>query len=74
MTMRVNGPNGIVVNFPDGTDAQTVDKVMREALGMTGKPQVSRAQSDFENAPFYARPFIAAHDLAKIGADTLSGG
>ena len=32
MTMRVNGPNNIVVNFPDGTDAQTVNKVMKEAL------------------------------------------
>ena len=74
MTMRVNGPGGIVVNFPDGTDAQTVDKVMREAVGVTGESKVSHAQSQFDNAPFYAKPFIAAHDLAKIGADTLSGG
>lgn len=33
MTMDVRGPNGIVVRFPDGTDAATIDKVMREATG-----------------------------------------
>lgn len=33
--MKVNGPNGITINFPDGTDPQTIDKVMREAVGKT---------------------------------------
>ncbi len=47
MTMRVNGPNGIVVNFPDGTDAQTVDKVMREATGSAGQP----AHHDWSELP-----------------------
>lgn len=47
MTMRVNGPNGIVVNFPDGTDAQTVDKVMREATGNAQQP----AHHDWSELP-----------------------
>jgi hypothetical protein len=32
MTMRVTGPNGIVVNFPDGTDSNTVNSVMGQAM------------------------------------------
>src|SRR5687768_1576945 len=32
MTMRVTGPEGVVVNFPDGTDPATIDRVMREAV------------------------------------------
>src|SRR5687768_10351017 len=32
MTMRVTGPEGVVVNFPDGTDPATIDRVMREAM------------------------------------------
>ena len=31
-TMKVRGPNNLVVNFPAGTDAATIDKVMHEAL------------------------------------------
>lgn len=31
--MNVQGPGGIVVQFPDGTDAATIDKVMRQATG-----------------------------------------
>lgn len=31
MTMSVRGPDGVVVNFPDGTDAATIDRVMRDA-------------------------------------------
>ncbi len=32
MTIRVTGPEGVVVNFPDGTDPATMDRVMREAM------------------------------------------
>jgi len=39
MTITVNGPGGIAINFPDGTDATTIDRVMRQATGMTGQPQ-----------------------------------
>ncbi len=31
--MNVAGPGGIVVAFPDGTDAATIDSVMRQATG-----------------------------------------
>lgn len=33
MTITVNGPNGITINFPDGTDSDTIDRVMGEAAG-----------------------------------------
>lgn len=33
MGITVNGPNGIVINFPDGTDDATISKVMTEAAG-----------------------------------------
>lgn len=36
MTMEVRGPNGIVVNFPDGTDPATINKVMQEAAAKSG--------------------------------------
>jgi hypothetical protein len=44
MTMRVNGPNGIAVNFPDGTDPSTIDNVMRDAVNRTEAQQ--RVQSE----------------------------
>ncbi len=33
MTMNVQGPGGITVAFPDGTDAAIIDQVMRQAAG-----------------------------------------
>lgn len=30
----VNGPNGVTIRFPAGTDPATIDRVMREATGM----------------------------------------
>lgn len=33
MTMNVQGPGGITVAFPDGTDPATIDQVMRQATG-----------------------------------------
>ena len=33
--MNVQGPGGAVVSFPDGTDAQTVDRVMRQHFAQT---------------------------------------
>ena len=43
MTMSVQGPGGIVVDFPDGTDAATIDKVMRQATG-GDQPPAARDQ------------------------------
>lgn len=31
MTMKVKGPGGVTVEFPDGTPPETIDQVMREA-------------------------------------------
>lgn len=42
MTMKVHGPNGVTVNFPDGTDNQTINRVMNEAM--------SKAQSGGNDA------------------------
>lgn len=42
MTMTVEGPGGISVDFPDGTDHETINKVMSQAAGgnkpFVGKP------------------------------------
>lgn len=42
MTITVRGPNGVIVNFPDGTDRGTIDKAMRlSAAGQAPtKPQI----------------------------------
>jgi hypothetical protein len=53
MTMTVEGPGGISVDFPDGTDDGTIDRVMREAVGAQGP---RRAGSMMEEA---ARPFTS---------------
>lgn len=46
MTMRVSGPGGVTVQFPDGTDPATIDKVMREATGTKmAAPQVNAPQA-----------------------------
>ncbi len=37
MPITVNGPNGIVVNFPDGTDADTIHSSMSQATGQTSE-------------------------------------
>ena len=31
--ITVNGPNGVTVNFPEATDAATIESVMSQALG-----------------------------------------
>jgi len=38
MGITVNGPKGIVINFPDGTDPATINKVMAEAAGQQAGP------------------------------------
>lgn len=35
--ITVNGPNGVTINFPEGTDAGTIDRVMQQAIGGGGK-------------------------------------
>lgn len=64
MTMTVRGPNGLVVNFPDGTDPATIDRVMREAAAKNpNKPPL----------PWYGEePGIAAKVLQGVG-DMVTG-
>jgi hypothetical protein len=33
MAITVKGPNGVTVNFPDGTDAATINGVMAQHFG-----------------------------------------
>lgn len=33
MTITVSGPNGVTINFPEGTDHETINRVMSEASG-----------------------------------------
>lgn len=36
--ITVNGPNGVTINFPEGTDAATIESVMQQAIGGGGSP------------------------------------
>lgn len=50
MTITVNGPNGVVINFPEGTDGDTIKSVMDRALGRSApqeKPSASDPVADF---------------------------
>ena len=38
MTITVNGPNGVTIRFPEGTDPDTINRVMAQAVG--GKAQM----------------------------------
>ncbi|WP_315789805.1 hypothetical protein, partial [Bradyrhizobium sp. SZCCHNR3027] len=33
MTITVHGPSGVTIDFPDGTDHDTINKVMTQAVG-----------------------------------------
>jgi hypothetical protein len=39
MTITVRGPNNVTVNFPDDTDAATIDRVMRQNFGDAEGPK-----------------------------------
>lgn len=45
MTITVRGPNGVTVNFPEGTDAGTIDRVMRQATGMSAPAPAPKADA-----------------------------
>lgn len=51
--ITVKGANGIVVNFPDGTDNATIDKAMREAGSVGPEPQgfMANAADFFKSIP-----------------------
>lgn len=39
MSIRVSTPGGATIEFPEGTDAETISKVMAQATGASAKPQ-----------------------------------
>lgn len=47
MGITVKGPNGITINFPDGTDSDTINKVMKQAVGQQSQaPTVAEGVVD----------------------------
>src|SRR5580765_7273861 len=69
--MNVQGPGGVVVQFPDGTDAATIDQVMRQATSGADAaavaPEDARGRGD--RLPMAAG--AVPHDMP---ADTVQGG
>jgi hypothetical protein len=53
MTITVNGPNGVTINFPDGTDEKTISSVMQQAI--TGKAAEKSSAPDKGGADAFAR-------------------
>lgn len=62
MPITVNGPEGVTVNFPDGTDAATIDKAMRQHFG--GKPPPDES---------LGKPATAEELRGQSGAQFLKG-
>ena len=74
--IRVNGPNGLVVNFPAGTSPETINRVMQEAAG--GRPQGPAApqMGQLDAAAQAARAGFQANfndELAGLRAAGLAG-
>lgn len=67
MPITVNGPNGVVINFPDGTDPETINKVMLEAIGGGQQPQPVEGAGRFAAKP---QPGLALPEVDPI-ADTV---
>lgn len=58
--ITVNGPNGVTINFPDGTDEATIASVMSKAMGGNA---ASSAESP--KAPDYGATNAAARGVAQ---------
>lgn len=56
MTMEVRGPGGVTIRFPDGTDAATIDRVMREAVGAAAASPAPGGATPAAAAPVPAAP------------------
>lgn len=51
MAMRVQGPNGAIVEFPDGTDEATIGRAMMQLGGAQPQPQPQQAQAPAPQQP-----------------------
>lgn len=70
MPITVNGPNGITVNFPDGTDAATIHGAMSQATGY-GKPVTDLSSlSDADLKALYSQK-TAAVDPSSMSDEQL---
>lgn len=63
MTMRVTAPGGIAVDFPDGTDPETINRVMRDAMERNAKAMDANAQ----------RPTVGEDVLKSVGTGLVTG-
>lgn len=66
--MRVSGPGGITVQFPDGTPPETIDKVMSEATHPSGMANDRIAGAFDAAAPMAGRQVTSATQAALRGA------
>lgn len=67
MTITVQAPNGVSVDFPEGTDADTISKVMRQATG---------AETSQPAAPTPEQPKLSDLDKrmdARVAKEAASG-
>lgn len=58
--ITVNGPNGVTINFPDGTDEATIASVMSKAMGGSAAPS-----AETPKAPDYGTTNAAARGVAQ---------
>jgi hypothetical protein len=70
----VKGPNGIALNFPDGTDPQTIDRVMRQAMQQQGAaPETGTPAAPVPQGGSWADPFIGQGLLMGFGDEMKAG-
>lgn len=63
MTITVHGPNGITIDFPEGTDAGTINSVMTQAVG--GKPSTAPAPDKYQQAAIEERDRLVAKGISR---------
>lgn len=71
MTITVNGPNGITINFPDGTTPDIINKVMMEAV--TGKPPTAQTEQPVSTAEDVVKGFGSGIVKGGVGLASLPG-
>lgn len=70
MTIDVSAPNGASISFPDGTDATTIDAVMRQHFGALSAPAPD--QSGFSLGRTVTEPFAdIPHEVARTAREGL---
>jgi hypothetical protein len=72
MPITVNGPNGIVVNFPDGTDADTIHGAMSQATGQPVPQAQSQTWAGFTDIPKeIGSSYQSLYDYGKAAAGRI---